>query len=189
MFSVYPFPLWWLREYILCLFIIKLEVWTITHSLGLGHETMVSAVCLSIFLFLKGISILYICGRLEPPGTATCGDCTTATVQIFSYLVQVRTMATNGKCVAITTIGPVAMTPQPTMHAVSGSPQLPLVRCLGRPCVAIIGSLIAYVDTPFQVTPHYCLLSPMHPIHFWCFNTFSWHVSNQAADYCDTWAS
>ena len=29
-------------------------------------------------------------------------------------------------------------------------------------------------------TPHYCLLSPMHPIYFWCFNTFSWHdfVSN-----------
>ena len=28
----------------------KSEVWTITHCLGLGHETMVSAVCLSIFL-------------------------------------------------------------------------------------------------------------------------------------------
>ena len=26
------------------------EVWTITHCLGLGHETMVSEVCLSIFL-------------------------------------------------------------------------------------------------------------------------------------------
>ena len=38
--------------YILCLIIIiQLEVWTITHCLGLGHETMVSAVCLSIFLF------------------------------------------------------------------------------------------------------------------------------------------
>ena len=52
-FSVYPFPLWWLREYILCLIIIiKSEVWTIIHCLGLGHETMVCAVCLSIFLFL-----------------------------------------------------------------------------------------------------------------------------------------
>ena len=30
--------------------IIKSEVLTITHCLGLGHETMVSAVCLSIFL-------------------------------------------------------------------------------------------------------------------------------------------
>ena len=39
------------RLYILCLIIIiKSEVWTITHCLGLGHETMVSAVCLSIFL-------------------------------------------------------------------------------------------------------------------------------------------
>ena len=41
------------RIYIICLIIIiKSEVWTITHCLGLGHETMVSAVCLSIFLLL-----------------------------------------------------------------------------------------------------------------------------------------
>ena len=40
------------RIYILCLtIIIKSEVWTITHCLGLGHETMVYAVCLSIFLW------------------------------------------------------------------------------------------------------------------------------------------
>ena len=39
------------RIYILCLIIIiKSEVWTITHCLGLGHETMVCGVCLSIFL-------------------------------------------------------------------------------------------------------------------------------------------
>ena len=39
------------RIYILCLIIIiKSEVWTVTHCLGLGHETMVCAVCLSIFL-------------------------------------------------------------------------------------------------------------------------------------------
>ena len=39
------------RIYILCLIIIiKWEVWTITHYLGLGHATMVCAVCLSIFL-------------------------------------------------------------------------------------------------------------------------------------------
>ena len=51
-FSAYPSPLWWLREYILCLIIIiKSEVWTITHCLGLAHETMVCAVCLSIFLY------------------------------------------------------------------------------------------------------------------------------------------
>ena len=38
---------------ILCLIIItKTEVWTITHCLGLGHETMVFAVCLSIFLWV-----------------------------------------------------------------------------------------------------------------------------------------
>ena len=40
-----------LNLYILCLIIIIIsEVWTITHCLGLGHETMVCAVCLSIFL-------------------------------------------------------------------------------------------------------------------------------------------
>ena len=41
------------RIYILCIIIIiKWElVWTITHCLGLGHETMVCAVCLSVFLW------------------------------------------------------------------------------------------------------------------------------------------
>ena len=53
-FSVYPFPLWWLKEYTLCLIIIiKSEVWTIIHCLGLGHETMVCAVCLSIFFCIE----------------------------------------------------------------------------------------------------------------------------------------
>ena len=43
------------RIYILCLIIIiKSEVWTITHCLGLGHETMVSAVFLSIFCLSFG---------------------------------------------------------------------------------------------------------------------------------------
>ena len=38
------------RIYILCLIIIiKSEVWAITHCLGLGHDTMVCAVCLSVF--------------------------------------------------------------------------------------------------------------------------------------------
>ena len=46
------------RICILCLIIIiKSEVWTVTHCLGSGHETMVSNVCLSIFLwqpFVRG---------------------------------------------------------------------------------------------------------------------------------------
>ena len=47
------------RIYILCLIIIiKSEVWTITHCLGLGHETMVYAVCRSIFS-LKMSSVKY----------------------------------------------------------------------------------------------------------------------------------
>ena len=55
-FSVYWFPLWWLRKYTPCLIvIIQSEIWTITHCLGfrLGHERMVCAVCLSIFLCTK----------------------------------------------------------------------------------------------------------------------------------------
>ena len=47
------------RIHILCLIIIiKSEVWTITHCLGLGHETMVCAVCLSIFFWMA--SALFI---------------------------------------------------------------------------------------------------------------------------------
>ena len=48
------------RIYILCLIIIiKSEVWTITHCLGLGHETIVCAVCLSIFLSLIFIELYH----------------------------------------------------------------------------------------------------------------------------------
>ena len=44
--------------YILCLIIIiRLEVWTITHCLGLGHETMVCAVCLSVIL--KSVTVAF----------------------------------------------------------------------------------------------------------------------------------
>ena len=54
----YQFPLWWLREYTLCLIIIiKSEVWTIIHCLGLGHEGMAYAVCLYIFLQWSILSI------------------------------------------------------------------------------------------------------------------------------------
>ena len=42
------------RIYITCLIIIiKSEVWTINHCLGLGHETMVYAVYNSIFLYIS----------------------------------------------------------------------------------------------------------------------------------------
>ena len=72
-FSVYPFPLWWLREYmyiyiyILCLIIIiKSEVWTITHCLELGHETMVSAVCLSTFFWFHAVFDVRIIFEKKP---------------------------------------------------------------------------------------------------------------------------
>ena len=49
--SVYPFLLWWSWECVLYrMIIIKPEVWIINHCLGLGHETIVCAVCLIMFL-------------------------------------------------------------------------------------------------------------------------------------------
>ena len=51
-FSLLIYIVMIVRINILCLIIItKSEVWTITHCLGLGHETMVSAVCLSIYSY------------------------------------------------------------------------------------------------------------------------------------------
>ena len=51
MSSAYPILLRWSWECVLYLIIIiKLEVWIINHCLGLGHETMVCAVCLTMFL-------------------------------------------------------------------------------------------------------------------------------------------
>ena len=48
------------RIYVLCLIIIiKSEVCTITHCLELGHVTMMSAVCLSIFLWIRRSYIMH----------------------------------------------------------------------------------------------------------------------------------
>ena len=50
---IYIYVYIYINIYICCLIIIiKSEVWTITHCLGLGHETMVCAVCLSVFLWV-----------------------------------------------------------------------------------------------------------------------------------------
>ena len=54
MSSVNPILLRWSWECVLCLIItIKSEVWIINHCLGLGHETMVCAVCLTLFLCIQ----------------------------------------------------------------------------------------------------------------------------------------
>ena len=51
--SAYPIRLSWLWECVLYLIIIiKSEVWIVNHCLGLGRETMVCAVCLTMFLFI-----------------------------------------------------------------------------------------------------------------------------------------
>ena len=58
-FSLIPISLVMIeRIYILCfIIIIKSEIWVITHCLGLGHETMVCVVCLSIFLWTWTTSV------------------------------------------------------------------------------------------------------------------------------------
>ena len=63
MSSAYPILLWWSWECVLYLIIIiKPEVWITNHCLGLGHEIMVCAVCLTMFLcfslFLLSLSPL-----------------------------------------------------------------------------------------------------------------------------------
>ena len=59
--SAYPILLWWSRECVLYLIIIiKPEVWIINHCLGLGHETMVCAVCLTMFLWRRPLSGYFV---------------------------------------------------------------------------------------------------------------------------------
>ena len=41
------------RIYTLSYYFIKSEVWTIIYCLGLGHETIVCAICLSVFLSIS----------------------------------------------------------------------------------------------------------------------------------------
>ena len=49
--SAYLILLWWLQECVLYFVtIIKSEVWIINHCLGLGHEIIVGAVCLTVLL-------------------------------------------------------------------------------------------------------------------------------------------
>ena len=61
------------RIYILCLIIIiKSEVWTITHCLRLGHETMMCAVCLYVFLSLRSIPDLTMANKSPPGERAMC---------------------------------------------------------------------------------------------------------------------
>ena len=52
------------RIYVFCLIIIiKSEVWTIAHCLGLGHETMVCAVCLYILMMIE-LGLIFVCHNI-----------------------------------------------------------------------------------------------------------------------------
>ena len=58
-FSAYRFPLWWLWTFLLHLVInMKSEIWIIIHYFGLGHGTMVCAVCHIVHLILVVIRSL-----------------------------------------------------------------------------------------------------------------------------------
>ena len=62
------------RIYILCfMIIIKSEVWTLTHCLGLGHEIMLCAVCLFIFLWRPPGSCRPQMGPMLAPWTLLSG--------------------------------------------------------------------------------------------------------------------
>ena len=68
----YPFSLWWeyiyVYIYIYCLsIIIKSEVWTITHCIWLGHQTIGCAAWLSILLLLKGLWHRHIALGIKAP--------------------------------------------------------------------------------------------------------------------------
>ena len=56
--SLPNFPVMIVRMCTLSIIIIKPEVWIINHSLGLGHGTMVCAVCLTMFLYTNHFMIL-----------------------------------------------------------------------------------------------------------------------------------
>ena len=63
-----PIPLVMIEKiYILCIIIIiKSDVWTIIHCLGLGHETMAYAVCLCILLSsFEEMKAVYSCCFLQ----------------------------------------------------------------------------------------------------------------------------
>ena len=60
MSSAFPILQWWSWECVLYLIIIiNPEVSIINHCLGLGHETMVCAVCLTMFLWHNPLSYSY----------------------------------------------------------------------------------------------------------------------------------
>ena len=70
---------------ILCLIItIKLEVWTITHCFGLGHETMVCTVCLSIFLW----SVYCINRKLAMPYSVIKEEYFSVTITTLVYVTR-----------------------------------------------------------------------------------------------------
>ena len=95
------------RIYILCLIVImKSEVWTIIHCSWLGHETMVYALCLSIFLFILKQQFLYIlyiptmallkvladsdCSCPSSTKTGSLGEISTVYEYVYRYLVHVH---------------------------------------------------------------------------------------------------
>ena len=76
----------WENIYILCLtIIIKSEVWTIAHCLGLDHDTMVWAVCLSIFLWGTSGADKTQVGPMLPPWTLLSEKSIAVTLENVSW--------------------------------------------------------------------------------------------------------
>ena len=76
------------RIFLLCLIIIiKSEVWTITHCLGLGHETMVCAVFLSVFFWKLAHYLSDVTGS-STVKSVTCG-CFVDTTRLQCAFAQI----------------------------------------------------------------------------------------------------
>ena len=81
------------RIYILCpIIIIKSEVWTITHCLGLGHDTMECAVCLFYILTNYDGLTLFVPGALVAHFLSKCYSC----LRRFSLTIYTLQLRHNG---------------------------------------------------------------------------------------------
>ena len=81
-FELWFIPMTFLNILLCLIIIIKSEVWTIIHCLGLVHETMVCAVCLFILLFLHRMA-----GQLD---TSLDNDNDMSGLALSNNLIQYR---------------------------------------------------------------------------------------------------
>ena len=130
----------WKNIYILCLIvIIESEVWTITYCLGLGHETMVCAVCLSVFLrcnlqsfLLEWIECSRSCHKHIPKCRLSGDERHTGDKDLISSVVYSQWILTKRCLRACYQLGPIAfydinMCPRQWRHCITGANSPPMI--------------------------------------------------------------